>query len=124
MEKAYAKALQSLAGKPGADEGKIMSQLMEHLRAVGRTKLLPGILAELRVLAIHADATDAVHVEVADEKDSAYALLEAINAGMQAETVSVNPSLISGWRARKGAVLKDHSGKRALIDMYRSVTNY
>lgn len=123
MEKAYAKALQSLSGKPGADEKLIMNQLMEHLRAVGRIKLLPGILSELRVLAVHADATERVHVEVADDKDSAYALLEAVNAGMEATTVTVNSSLISGWRARKGGVLKDHSGKRALIDMYRSVTN-
>jgi F0F1-type ATP synthase delta subunit len=122
MEKLYAKALYDLAHKDGADQKKLVTQLTKHLEATGRTKLLSGILRELRVLAAR-NAKLAPSVEVASEKEAAKALAEAKKAGIDAAKAHVNHSLITGWRARSGGTLIDRSAKRSLVDLYRNVTN-
>jgi F0F1-type ATP synthase delta subunit len=121
MEKAYAQALVNVL-KEGVTEDAATASLMKHLKEVGRMKLLPAILRELRTLDARA-ATLGATVEVATEAEAPDALLAASEAGITARTASVNPRLIRGWRAREGSRLIDRSGKRALIDIYRRITS-
>ncbi|KND51916.1 MAG: hypothetical protein ABA06_01500 [Parcubacteria bacterium C7867-001] len=121
MEKEYAHAIaRSLTA--GADEKKLFDGLMRHLKSVGRVKLLPRILRELKRDLVRASA-HAPHVEAASEDDAAAAKKAAASVGIAVKKVEVNPSLIMGWRARLGSSLVDVSAKRALIDIYRNITN-
>ncbi len=72
-------------------------QLKQHLERTGRLKLLPSILQELK------------------EKTAREAKLAP-----KKETAQENPSLISGWRSVENGVLTDHTGKRALIEIYKN----
>ncbi len=117
----YAHAISRLIAS-GTDEGKLGDTLVAHLKASGRMKLLPGILAELTATKAR-NASVAPSVEVAHEKDAAAALLEAKAEGVHAEKAQVNSSLLSGWRAKSKGTLIDRSGKRALIDLYRKIAN-
>jgi|GEM_PF-493800 len=124
MKKIYAKAIEQLVQKNSHTEAEVATLLLEHLRKSGRLKLLTGIQAELKILAKRKENTSSTHLEVARSAEREYALLEAQNVGMETKEVIITPSLISGFRVRKGGFLIDHSGKRALVDMYRAVTNY
>jgi ATP synthase delta (OSCP) subunit. len=119
MERAYAQALQKLLAQEGANEAQIVELLMTRLKAQGRLKLLPKINQELRQLLAREQKP---LVEVAHQDESEAALAHAARAGVHASHATVNPSLIQGWRARHGSMLIDHSGKRALIDLYRRIT--
>lgn len=121
MEKAYAQALTNVLAK-GSSEDEVVSSLIKHLKQAGRMKLLPAILRELVVLKARTTTLGAT-VEVATEAGKADALKEAKEAGIEASSAIVNPSLVSGWRAREGGRLIDRSGKRALIDIYRRITS-
>lgn len=121
MEKEYAQALAHSIGR-GSDEAKLVEGLMRHLKEEGRTKLLPGILRELKRL--HArNRKLAPSVEVASEAEAEGALAHARLEGVEAATAHVNPSLIRGWRARSGGRLIDRSAKKALVDLYQKITN-
>lgn len=78
---------------------KDADQFIAHLQKTGRLKLLPQVLRELRV-------AEARRAKLAPKK----------------ETAQENPSLISGWRSIENGVLKDRSGKGALVDIYRNIT--
>jgi F0F1-type ATP synthase delta subunit len=119
MERTYARALLNLLSR-GADEGKMVSNLVAHLKSVGRMKLLPRIASELRAMGMQTQSLTPT-VEVAREKDSASALKAAHLLGVDAKHAHINHSLLSGFRARVGGTLIDHSGKRALIELYRKV---
>ncbi len=121
MEKEYAQALAESITQ-GADEKVLADGLIKHLKAEGRSKLLPGILRELKRLDERAQKL-APSVEVASESESKEALREAAEAGITAPHATVNPSLIRGWRARAGGTLIDRSAKRALVDLYQRITN-
>lgn len=121
MEKVYAQALINTL-RNGAKEDDAVSSLVRHLKEAGRLKLLPAILRELETLGAR-DKTLSASVEVASEADAAQALREASAEGIAADAATVNPLLISGWRAREGGRLIDRSGKRALIDIYRRITS-
>jgi F0F1-type ATP synthase delta subunit len=122
MDKLYAKALDDLAHRDGANVKKLVADLTSHLKETGRTKLLPGILRQLKVIEARR-AKLAPSVEVASEKESAHALKEAAARGISASKAQVNHALIKGWRARSGGTLIDKSAKRGLIDIYRNVTS-
>lgn len=115
----YAKALHRLS-KADKDEAKLAENLVAHLRARGGLKLLPGILTELRAYEARLRKV-APQVEAASEKEAHAALVEAKKFGIEAKRAEINPSLIRGWRARSGGTSVDHSGKRALIDLYRNI---
>ena len=72
--------------------------LIAHLKRTGRLKLLPRILRELRTR--HARTT---------------------RLASRRETAEENLSLVSGWREIKDGTLTDHTGKRALFDMYQKI---
>jgi F0F1-type ATP synthase delta subunit len=122
MQKLYAKAIDDLAHRDGANAKELVKSLTTHLKASGREKLLPGILRELKVLEARRTKL-APTVEVASEKESEAALKEAKVQGITAAKAHVNHSLIRGWRARSGGTLIDASAKQGLIDLYRNVTN-
>lgn len=117
----YARAIVDLAEKPGADPAAISTKLNEHLAKTGRMKLAPRIAAELGRLRERSKAT-APTLEVASKEEIAAAKADAEALGVAAEPVVV-PSLIHGWRISNGSQLTDRSAKRALIDLYRSITS-
>jgi F0F1-type ATP synthase delta subunit len=119
MEKQYAQALFDLAQKPGASAADLVKRLMAHLKETGREKLLPRILREYRRIEARAQ-TFGEELEVASDKEAAKASTEAKSLGITAKP-TVNPALVTGWRARSGSRLIDRSGKRALIDLYRQI---
>lgn len=121
MEKLYAKAIDELSRKDGAKARDLVAQLVQHLATVGRSKLLPGILRELKTLEVRR-AKLAPLVEVASSAEAEHALAEAKKEGIEATKAHVNHSLVAGWRARSGGTLIDRSGKRGLIDLYHAVT--
>lgn len=121
MEKEYAQALFNLSQKPGADASELVKQLVAHLKETGRLKLLPHIARELKRIEARAETFDE-HLEVASEREIAQAEREANELGMHAKA-QVNEDLISGWRARSGSRVIDRSGRRALLDLYRQITN-
>ncbi len=117
----YAQVLRNLSLKGDASDATIVKNLMQHLKASGRMKLLPGILRELKTEEAEAAAL-APSVEVARKEDQKQALTAAKAAGVEVEEATVNPDLISGWRARSGSQLVDRSGKKQLIELYRNIT--
>lgn len=78
---------------------KDYEKFIEHLKRTGRLKLLPAVLREVKAEAARKRQNAAKH-----------------------ETATENPALISGWRELKDGTLRDHSGKGALIEIYRRVT--
>lgn len=70
-----------------------------HLRRTGRLKLLPQVLREL-------------------ERERA----RTQRTTTRKETAADMPSLISGWRMIENGQLTDHTGKSALIAIYRNIT--
>ena len=117
----YAEAIDAAARESESKADALVANLVQHLKAQGRAKLLPSILRELRKRDARRKSL-APSVEVAREGDAASALKAARAEGIDAEEAKVNPSLISGWRARKGGALIDRTGKRALIELYRNIT--
>lgn len=69
-----------------------------QVRRTGRLRILPQVLRELY-------------------REEAYAKKFV----PKRETAVENPSLISGWRRIENGQLTDHSGKSALIDMYKKI---
>jgi F0F1-type ATP synthase delta subunit len=97
-----------------------ITKFIVHLKATGRIRMLPRILQAMRD-SVARHKTLAPRVEVADKKDSAHALQNAERFGITAQEVSINQSLISGWRAQGQGKVIDHSAKRALISMYQKI---
>lgn len=121
MEKQYAHALFNLAQAPGAHAAEIVKKLRTHLKESGREKLLPRILRELRRIEARTKSLDEI-LEVASTHEKPQAQRAAKEYGIT-EHAQVNPSLITGWRARKGSRIIDRSGKRALLDLYRRIVS-
>jgi len=101
---------------------KLVAGLVAALRSTGRAKLLPKILAELKAREGRKLATTPL-IEVAKESETARALQGARSEGIEADSVVVNPTLLSGWRARGNGLLVDRSGKKNLVDLYLKITN-
>jgi F0F1-type ATP synthase delta subunit len=99
-----------------------ITKLILHLKSIGRMKMLPQIVRELKKVAARRHALRP-HVEVAHQKEEAAALMAAAEAGIIARHASVNTSLIYGWRAREGGRLIDRSAKRALLHIYQQVAS-
>lgn len=121
MEREYAQALSESLAR-GTDEAKLVDGLVKHLKEEGRMKLLPGIVRELKRLQTET-AKLLPTLEIASEADRASSIQAAKEAGIETGEITVNPSLIKGWRARSGSVLVDRSAKQALVDLYQKITN-
>lgn len=72
---------------------------LAYLKRTGRMKLLPRVLSELKEKELYVE-----------------------KRGPRRETAEENPSLISGWRTLENGMLTDHTGKRALLDIYQKIT--
>lgn len=121
MENAYAQAL-AQAVRRGDDEAALVQGLTAHLAREGRSKLLPGIVRELKRIAA-AETKLNPHIEVASDSERAAAQAAARAQGIETSDIRVNPDLIRGWRARAGSRLIDRSAKHALVDLYQRITN-
>ncbi len=121
MEKEYALAL-ARSIQDGTDEETLVAGLMKHLKSEGRTKLLPGILRELKSLDARNAKSGSV-IEIASEAEAADAIASAKAAGIDVTDTVINPSLIKGWRIRSKGTLTDRSAKQALVDLYQKITN-
>jgi len=119
--RAYAQALYELSKKKGIRGSALVKNLVRSLAATGRLKLLPHILRELRKMEAQNRSFEPI-VEVAHKEDGARAVKAAKAFGIETKRASINPTLIRGWRARKGGMLVDASGKRNLIELYRNIT--
>ncbi len=119
LHKDYAQALFNLAQKPEAKAADLVKKLVTHLQVSGREKLLPHILREYKRIEARAEVLDE-SLEVASQSEKAAAVREAKEFGITAHA-NVNESLVSGWRAQKGSRVIDRSGKRALLDLYRTI---
>ncbi len=122
MEKEYARAIQEMSRQDGRDQSALVGGLISHLQKSGRTKLLPGILRELKRESARTQKLSPV-LEVASHKDEKTAKEILKKEGIEVAHTIVNPSLIRGWRARANGLLWDHSAKRALTDIYKKITN-
>lgn len=120
----YTRLLEVAAeSEDAAVEEAAVSSLVAHLKSAGRMKMLSQIVRRLRLVAARRHAMRPL-VEAAHEKDAAGALRQAAIAGISAKHAVINPSLISGWRARENGKLVDHSAKRALLDIYQNVVTH
>lgn len=119
MEKQYAQAIYRLMSAGTLDADALSRLLTEHLERTGRLKLLPRIARELARIEAQASRTRD-RIEIASDADRADALDTARSLGIVAEPTIV-PELASGWRAYGKGSLIDRSGKRALLDLYRSI---
>lgn len=70
-----------------------------HLMRTGRLKLLPAVLRELKEERVREHAR-----------------------APRKETAKEHLALISGWRTIEDGRLTDHTGKGALVEIYRNVT--
>ncbi len=121
MPSDYAKAIYRLKQRGDLTDAQIAENLRLHLTRAGKTKLLPAIVRELKRLSYMKQ--DVSVVEIASEAARIPAVAAAKELGNQEQDVRINDALISGWRVKTRDTLIDRSGKRFLIDLYRSVTN-
>ena len=120
MEKVYAQALVELERK-GAKASLLTTHLIAHLTTVGRLKLLPKILRELKKMQARHEK-EFTKLEVASEKETANALTELKKLGIDTNGVHVNHSLIKGWRILQKDTLVDRSAKQQLVSLYTNIT--
>ncbi len=99
----------------------IVTKFVAHLKSIGRIKMLPEILRELQRVETQRHTLRPI-VEVAHENESEFARSAAAHEGIIAQKVTVNPSLIRGWRAQSGGTLIDRSAKNVLLHMYQKIT--
>lgn len=93
MEKVYAQAIVELQTK-GVKTPELTKHLIAHLTKVGRLKLLPKILIELKKKQARHEK-EFSKLEVASEKETAHALKELEKLGIDTTGVHVNHSLIN-----------------------------
>lgn len=117
----YAKAIYRLKKRGELTDEKIAENLRLHLTRTGKMKLLPAIVRELKKLSYRKDEISII--EIASEGERKAAIAATKDLGLETSEVRVNDALISGWRVKSKGNLIDRSGKRFLIDLYRSVTN-
>ena len=122
MQKQYAKALARMKSKDAEGGKTLVDNLVVHLKAAGRMKMLPKILAELKTLAAR-EAVKAPFLEVASESEKAHALKEVETQGIEKPHTVVNHDLIHGYRVRAHGTLVDRSGKQALVSIYKQITH-
>ena len=116
----YSQAIDRLIREKGMDEAVVFEKLRAHLAESGRLKILPQLLRELRTLDARR-GVEAPFLEIASEEDRAAAESAAKAQGIEAKA-QINPDLIRGWRLRANGTLTDHSAKRSLVELYRSIT--
>lgn len=122
MISTYTHLLEEVAlAKDSSVASTVVARLVAHLKSTGQMSILRTIVRELRKSNARQKVL-APCVEVAKEKDAENALKKASALGITADKATINPSLISGWRAHGDGKLIDHSAKYALIQIYQKTT--
>jgi hypothetical protein len=121
--KSYAEAFVALSKKGDAHAAAMTDALIAYLKSSGRSKLLTRILHEIKIIE-KRESDRAPRLEVARTADTESALAAAHAKGLTIapNRVHVNHALLSGWRVWSAGTLMDHSGKSALITIYKHVT--
>ncbi|MBP6869036.1 MAG: hypothetical protein KBC16_02930 [Candidatus Pacebacteria bacterium] len=120
MEKIYAQAIAKKV-REGANEEDLVKALSLHLERMGRVKLLPRIVAELKREVARKEKSEAV-LELAHEGLRESALKELSSLGLSVNDVRINTDLIEGWRVRTASSVLDKSAKRSLVELYKRIT--
>lgn len=113
----YAALLREVEDRP-----ETVAQIFTLLSKRGHRKLLPAILAEIQRLDAKQEKVGKTVLTVARAADEASAKKATSTYGVPDTTV-VDPAIIGGWRFRNTGTLVDHSYKRMLLDLYRTVTS-
>jgi F0F1-type ATP synthase delta subunit len=127
MENAYAQALWNII-KGGMKPTEAVHALHEQLKKSGRVSLAPRVARAFERIADRDRTHNAVILTVADKKHEHSALAQAATASKMDLSeknveVSVDPSLIGGWRLDARETLLDGSYKKHLLAIYRAATN-
>lgn len=128
MEEAYAQALWKMI-ESGMAPKKAIQSVHQSLTARGRASLMPGIARAFERLAARKRQMDSVTLSVAREKDersahrSAKEALESLGVTSSDITISVDDSLIGGWRLEGKETLIDASFKKQLLTVYNRATS-
>lgn len=128
MEEAYAQALWKMI-EGGMVPKKAVQSIHQSLTVRGRTSLMHGIARAFERLAARKRQTDSVTLSVAREKDERFAhrsakqALESLGVTSPDVTISVDDSLIGGWRIEGKEILIDASFKKQLLTVYNRATS-
>ena len=127
MENGYAQALWNII-RGGMEPTKAVHALHEQLKKSGRVSLAPRIARAFERIAARDRAHTAVVLTVADKKHEHTARTQAaasskIDLTEKNVEVSIDPTLIGGWRLDARETLIDGSYKKHLLAIYRAATN-
>ena len=125
MENSYAQALwQMIEG--GMQPKKAIASLFEHLKARGRTALMPRLARAFARIA-EREARRGLVLSVARREDARAAALAVQETLKDMKTASedvritIDENQIGGWRLEGDGTLIDASYKRYLLDLYGKV---
>lgn len=118
MEKEYASVLMRLV-EGGKTPAEAVELLVKALTVRGRQALVPRVARAFKRLAASAERRFQARLTVARAADADAA---AHQAGIKDAAVSVDDTLIGGWRLEQGGMLTDNSYKRHLLDIYHRAT--
>ena len=123
MEQQYARILWHFMEK-----GKSLPEALKMLNPVlvrrGHTTIVRKTVHALARLAETRRRTDVSTLFVAREQDAPLATKEIHSfTNNDTPSIKVDPTIIGGWRLESSGVLRDHSYKKALLDMYRTITS-
>ncbi|HFC10847.1 MAG TPA: hypothetical protein ENJ75_01490 [Candidatus Kaiserbacteria bacterium] len=120
LARRYAHAISHVSNEARVDDSSLVKNLVAHLKQNGRLKLLPHIARELENESARAQAR-APKLEVAREEDKESAIKELHKKNVFETKVTVNRTLIRGWRVRTNNTLIDNSAKHSLVELYRNI---
>jgi F0F1-type ATP synthase delta subunit len=118
MEQEYASVLVRLV-ESGKTPKEAVAALVAVLKRHGREALLPRVARAFERTASRAALRTQTRITVARAADAAAAQQAA---GATDAHVTVDDSLIGGWRLEQNGILTDNSYKRHLLDIYHRAT--
>jgi F0F1-type ATP synthase delta subunit len=114
----YAHILETLPqDHSGAD------RFISFLKRRGHLKLLPAILSAYARLEAKSAKVATDVIVVARDADQESAKIAAAKYGAHNAKLVVDHSVIGGWRFTGKSLLVDRTYKRALLDLYRTMTS-
>ncbi len=98
----------------------LVENLIKDLSSRGRMKLLQSIVRELKKIYMQERKKEPC-VEIAREEDREKVCAGVHELGISSYSVTVNPTLVRGWRVHAQGRLIDNTTKQALIELYRVI---
>ena len=127
MEKSYAQALWKIV-EGGTTPHEAVRKLHSSLQTRGREALMPAVTRAFKRLAAEKREAEGVTLTVARKEDEkvahreAAALLKELEIAPHEVTVSLDETLIGGWRLEGRERLVDASFKKQLLSLYNRAT--